>query len=620
MKRIMLTGKRLILIISGALLFTVVVNFNANAKLPLDTVLKTSFPVDPYAKDGLSFRVLCYHDTRDNLRESFSTWPERGALETSTLIEQFEWLRENGYHMVSLDDILSARNGGPKLPPNALLLTFDDGYLSMYTRVFPLLKLFNYPAVIGLVGEWLKESKEGNVFYGDRWISRKNFVTWPQVREMVASGLVEVASHSHSLHKGVLSNPQGSLPSSAITRIYNPQTKQYENDAEYIARLRADLAKISALIAKETGKKPRAMIWPYGAYNMLGVQAAQAEGMPITMTLEAGSNTPNQSLSRIRRNMLVFHDKVSDLKRELLQPASYDGNDQPLSRIVGVELDALYDTDPIKQDKKVGDLIERIKKLRVNTVYLHAVTDLDHDGKADSAYFPNRHLPVRSDLFNRVAWQLFTRASVGLETLYIYAWLPILEFESSTGLPASREVIKEIYEDAAKNAPRIGGLVLGDNKNPDGFTKEKTLTSFSQELITAFKIHHPYAFTARVISSDSISDDNGRPFFTDLINRYDFVTVLITHFNYGSADAVSWLESLSENVGQVPGALKNTAFLLPTLDGKSLIPSEQLATQLRSLQQNGIRNFGYYPDLISDGHPAFNAVRPVISLQTNPVP
>ena len=609
------------LILSCFAMLIATVSLPCLAKLPLDAALKIEFPEDPNSNDGLSFRVLCYHDARDNLRESFQTWPERGALETSTLIEQFEWLRENGYHVVSVDDILAARSGGAKLPPKPVLLTFDDGYLSMYTRIFPLLKLFNYPAVIGLVGEWLEESKEGKVFYGDRWIARTNFVTWPQVREMVASGLVEVASHSHSLHKGAISNPQGSLPSAAITRIYNPQTRHYENDAEYIARLRADLAKNSTLIARETGKKPRAMIWPYGAYNMLGVQAAQAEGMPIIMTLEAGGNTPDQPLTRIRRNMLVFHDKVSDLKREMRQPASYDGNEQPLTRIVAVDLDTLYDADPAKQEKNVGDLIERIKRMRINTVYLRAVTDLDLDGKADTAYFPNRHLPVRADLFNRVAWQLFTRASVGLETLYVYVWLPMLAFETPSGELASRQIIKDIYGDAAKNSPRIGGLLLGEEMDakiyPDG-----DLAAFAQELITVFKVHQPYAFTARLIPSAILSNDepgtNSSPNFANLLKQYDFVTVAIPQLIDNPDGTENMQEALVDTVAQIPGALNSTAFLLHTTAGKALVPSEQVASQLQFLQQNGARNFGHYPDQAADGHPVFTVIRPAISLQTNP--
>jgi poly-beta-1,6-N-acetyl-D-glucosamine N-deacetylase len=622
MKRVMMSNaKQQCLSGVGLLLLLVLACLPSHATVPINAVLKTEIPEDPFANDGLSFRVLCYHDTRDNLSDSFQTWPERGALETSTLIEQFEWLRENGYHMVSMDDILAARNGGPKLPSKALLLTFDDGYLSMYTRVFPLLKLFNYPAVIGLVGEWLQESKEGNVFYGDRWIARDNFVTWPQVREMVASGLVEVASHSHDLHKGAVSNPQGSLPSSAITRIYNPKTKHYETDVEYVVRLRADLARNSALITREIGKKPRVMIWPYGAYNMLGVQAAQAEGMPIAMTLEAGSNTPSQPLTRIRRDMLVFHDKVSDLKRGLLQPASYDGHEQPLNRIVGVTLDTLYDPNPVQQEKNVGELIERIHRLRVNTVYLTAVTDLDRDGNADSAYFPNRHLPLRADLFNRVAWQLLTRAAVAQETLYVYAWLPIVAFETPSGHAASQQIIKEIYDDVGKNSPRIGGLLLGDDNN-SGLVADRGLDTFIQELVATFKIHQPYAFTALLIPAASVfgvdSETNPNPNFMSLLKTYDFVTLTVSQPGEDIDNSNNWLETITDKITQIPGALNSTAFLFPTMAGTVPIPSERLADQMQALQHNGARNFGYYPDDAIQGHPLLTVINPVISLHTNP--
>jgi peptidoglycan/xylan/chitin deacetylase (PgdA/CDA1 family) len=589
------------------------VSLTSHAQLPLDAVLKTQFPEDPYANDGQSFRVLCYHDARDNLRDSFQTWPEPGALETSTLIEQFEWLRENGYHMVNLDAILAARSGGAKLPSKAVLLTFDDGYASMYTRIFPLLKLFNYPAVIGLVGEWLEESKDGKVLYGNHRIPRSKFVTWPQVREMAASGLVEVGSHSHSLHKGELSNPQGSLPSSAITRIYNPQTRHYENDAEYVARLRTDLAKNSVLIAREIGEKPRVMIWPYGAYNMLGVQAAQAEGMPIIMNLEAGANTLDQPLARIRRNMLVFHDKVSDLKRNLLQPASYDGNEQPLTRIVALDLDTLYDRDPVKQEKNVGEFIERIHRLRINTVYLRAVADLDHNGKVDTAYFPNRHLPMRADLFNRVAWQLLTRAAVPAETFYPYVWLPIDNIELPSGVAVSHQVIKEIHEDAAKNAPRIAGLVLGDTNSPGNFASHEA--TFVQELIAAFKVHQPYAFTALL---GSAHNEGLFPAFASLLKKYDFVTVAISQPDQDSEGNDNRLQTLVNKVAEIPGALNSTAFLLNTTAGKERIPSDQIAAQLQLLQQNGARNFGYYPDQAAQDYPRFAAIQPALSLHTNP--
>jgi hypothetical protein len=36
-----------------------------------------------------------------------------------------------------------------------VLLSFDDGYQSMYSKVFPILKQFKAPAVVALVGSWL---------------------------------------------------------------------------------------------------------------------------------------------------------------------------------------------------------------------------------------------------------------------------------------------------------------------------------------------------------------------------------------------------------------------------------------------------------------------------------
>ena len=623
------------------LLFTVVtINLSCYSKPPFVAGLKTEIPEDPYACDGLSFRVFCYHDVRDNLRDTLESWPERSALDTYDLIQQFEWLRESGYHIVSLDAILAARNGGPKLPDNALLLTFDDGYRSMYTRVFPLLKLFNYPAIVSLVGEFMEEVKDGQVPCGDRRVPMEQFVTWPEVREMMASGLVEVASHSYSLHKGVTSNPQGSMPPAATTHIYNAQEQHYESEADYYARIQADLARNSALIERETGKKPRVMTWPYSAYNMLCIQAAEAAGMPITMNLEAGPNTPDVPFNRVRRVMRFFPDKVSDLREDLRQQSQYCGEEQPLTRIVAVDLDSIYNPDPVLQGKNLDDLIERIYRLRIDTVYLRAVADANQDGNAEAAYFPNRHLPMRADLFNRVSFQLRTRASVA----FVYAWLPVLAFDlpserpaaTATGkertpdvrlspvAPIARKTIKEIYEDAAKNAPaQIGGLLFDDDMGQGGFDTDY-LTCFLQELSTVYKSYQPDALTARIISPDLVFEPHGNTgtakAFSEIIKQYDFVTVAAMPVGKDANNPERWLKALVGRVAQTPGALKKTAFLLSSMDRQTRKPidSGRLAAQLRLVQQNGVRNFGYYPDLASQDHPTFSVIRPVITLKMNP--
>ena len=570
---------------------------------------------DPYANDGVSFRSLCYHDVRDGLRGTLRDWPEATAIDTQDLIQQFSWLKENGYHVVSLDAIIAAHNGGAKLPPNAVLLTFDDGYASVYTRVFPLLKLFGYPAVIGLVGEWLEENQDGKVFYSTRWLPREQFVTWPQVREMVDSGLVEVASHSHSLHKGLIANVPGSAPPATITRAYDAAGKSYESDAHYSARLREDLAKNSALIERFIGKKPRVMIWPYGAYGMLGVEAAQAEGMPITMTLEPGPHTPDQPLSRIRRTLVYFNHTVGDLKSTLRQPAELDGDDLPLRRVVRVSLDSVYDADPAEQEKKVGLLIERIARLRINTVYLQAYADTNADGAADALYFPNRHLTMRSDLFNRVAWQLRMRAEV-----VVHACLPVVSFKLPGTGTNVRDAIKDIYEDLAKNAPVFGLLLLDDAARGD----IEDLSNFAQDLIARFRVHQPAILTTGTVAVPPMFTASSEQQFAaaieDSLRHYDFVTLPLTSDRDGIAQSAHGLEMLATRVGRIPGALKRTVFELSTIDARTQkpIPSDQLVAQLATLRRNGARNFGYYPDQFDQNQPAFDIIRRAISLETNP--
>ena len=84
-----------------------------------------------------------------------------------------------------------------------MLLTFDDGLRSSYTKVFPLLKAYHYPAVMAVVGAWIDLAADGKVDFGPRLFTRDDFATWEQLREMQASGLVEIASHTYDLHRGI---------------------------------------------------------------------------------------------------------------------------------------------------------------------------------------------------------------------------------------------------------------------------------------------------------------------------------------------------------------------------------------------------------------------------------
>lgn len=134
------------------------------------------------------YAVLAYHDVEDGAADQ-----RYMSVRTSALNEQFAWLKQNGYQPVSVEQILQAQNGGPALPNKAVLLTFDDGYRSFYSRVFPLLKAYNWPAVLAPVGVWLDAPADKPVDFGGLMTPRDRFLTWQQVREVSDSGLVRSA-------------------------------------------------------------------------------------------------------------------------------------------------------------------------------------------------------------------------------------------------------------------------------------------------------------------------------------------------------------------------------------------------------------------------------------------
>ncbi len=350
------------------------------------------------------------------------------------------------------------------------MLSFDDGYASFHSKVLPLLKQYHYPALLAVIGSWMEGHKAST--YDGEAPPKENLLSWEQVKEMSHSGLVEIASHSYDLHHGILGNPQGNPQPAGVTRLYDKANQTYESDAAYAKRIRKELKAASDSIAKRIGKKPRVMVWPYGEANQPLIQAAQAVGMSITFGLRDGRNTL-ADLPYGRRVLVTENPDIADFARMM---TGLRTGDRPL-HVVHVDMDYLYDPDPEQTERNVGLLLDRIQAMRVNTVYLQAFADPDGDGNADALYFPNRHLPMRADLFNRVAWQLRTRTGVK-----VYAWMPVLAFQIkapedwfvqewhdgkvrksshiykrlSPFNPKARRIVGEIYEDLAKHSHFAG--------------------------------------------------------------------------------------------------------------------------------------------------------------------
>ncbi len=344
--------------------------------------------------------VLCWHDIRDA-----SSLPRPGESEPTTvstrdLVAQFELIRVLGYTPISLSQWQAAVEGDGELPLKPVLLSFDDGFKSLYTRVYPLLKMYRYPAVASIVSEWMES--EGAAANG--------LVSWEELREMSASGLVEVASHTHAMHHGIIANPQGNELPASVSRLYSEGV--YETDAQYQSRLSADLDTSRRLLQQHLGRPIRALVWPYGEYSERSTSIARQVGFSFALGLSPGVNTTGTSFMELKRTQVLGNHGLSDVLRALqLKPQEYASTLGTL-RTLSISLDDVYHPVAELQELRLANLLETVRRLGVNTVIVRAWSEIAAADGARQVYFPNRFLPMRADLLSRATWQLRHRSEV----------------------------------------------------------------------------------------------------------------------------------------------------------------------------------------------------------------
>ncbi len=646
------------------------------------------------------FVTLCYH----NILPAPSALAPAATISITLeeLTGHFDWLRDNGYTAVSVEDILRASKGGKELPPKAVLLSFDDGYASFYHLVYPLLRAYQYPAMLALETTWLETPADKPVDYGGTaQLPRSYFMTWSQIREMAESGLVELAGHTHNLHQGHSSNPHGVPQPAAATLAYDPARGAYESARDFYLRVKKDVTRNAEIIAKRTGRRPRVLVWPYGWYKGPGVRAALDAGYSLTASMGLKDDWPTFSRYMAYPKM-NFDDVMNKLAAGdyLRTPPSrlsgglwgkeaidagysrYRDGDAlrdryPVQRVMQVDLDMVCDPDPQQQYKNISALFDRIKALSPSAVYLQAFADPDGDGIADALYFPNRHLPMRADLFNYVSWQIFSRLGVR-----VYAWMPVLGFKlpgdhplvradlpDKTGSsyqrlspfdPGNRKIIAEIYTDLAMHSNVLGLLfhddaLLGDyedaspaglawlrgqglpesvgaiRRDPDlmrRFTRAKSLAlvDFTKDLQASFRTWSPVIKTARNIYAQAVLNPDAEEWFAqrveDFLDSYDYTVIMAMPFMEGAKNPMAWLEKMARKIQSYPMGAEKTVFELQAVDwrpgGAVPVPSKTLARQMNLLQQNGIGNIGYYPEDPIAEHPDISVIRPFFSTQENP--
>lgn len=171
--------------------------------------------------------ILAYHHVADDTPASTSISPAdfRGHL---------EYLRDNDFNVIGLDSLISSLQSGQAVPERAVVISFDDGYISIYEEAFPMLREFDYPFSLFLSTEPINNEQ-------------RNYMSWEQIREMSEAGVI-IGNHM-------------------IDHPYMLATKQGETEPQHLQRLREDLLQAEQTIFEHTGQSHRYLAYPYGEYD-----------------------------------------------------------------------------------------------------------------------------------------------------------------------------------------------------------------------------------------------------------------------------------------------------------------------------------------------------------------
>ena len=216
-----------------------------------------------------SLRMLMYHKVNDQVGNSLSVPPARFE-------QQMEYLHRR-YTLIDLDTLLRHFETGRPLPPRAVLLTFDDGYLDVYENAVDVLKRYGVRPVMFIATNFMDGVTP---FPHDRKFTayRNPPLSWPRVRELTE--VFEIASHGRS-HR-------------PLTRI--PW-----------AEARDEIVDSKRLIEDEIGRPVRAFSYPHGRApdfnNDLRAAVIAAGYRACFTTIPRTSRPPNDRFSLCRYNV-----------------------------------------------------------------------------------------------------------------------------------------------------------------------------------------------------------------------------------------------------------------------------------------------------------------------------
>ncbi|HVZ10826.1 MAG TPA: polysaccharide deacetylase family protein [Candidatus Paceibacterota bacterium] len=207
--------------------------------------------------------ILMYHSIGDN--KEFFTVP------TDEFERQMEYLKSNGYNVVSLNEVVKALEQKKPISSRTVALTFDDGYRDNYIEAFPILKKYGFPASIFLVSDWIGTTVTVRT-------GKPIPILEPaDLKVMIASGLIEFFPHT----------------------VHHMKLTQADN-----ATAEAEIKESAERLAALDVLKDRIFAYPFGLYNSTVVSILRRLNIRAALTVQPGRVRSGADLLTLPRNSI----------------------------------------------------------------------------------------------------------------------------------------------------------------------------------------------------------------------------------------------------------------------------------------------------------------------------
>jgi peptidoglycan/xylan/chitin deacetylase (PgdA/CDA1 family) len=215
--------------------------------------------------------VLLYHRFDENRFPTTTT-------SSTQFNQQMEYLKVNGYKVISMDELAECIEGMRSIPEKAVVITIDDGFISEYEKAIPILRQYQYPFCI---------------FIFTHAVGDKNYMSWQQLKQLKSWG-GEAGCHTY-LHP----------------RLINLTEKEIEKE----------IMGSKEIMEKGLGQSVRYFAYPFGQYDKSIRAIARRSGFRLMLTSDPGSVGKHTEVDRVPRQAIVGAETtLIDFAQKLKNP------------------------------------------------------------------------------------------------------------------------------------------------------------------------------------------------------------------------------------------------------------------------------------------------------------